>query len=177
VSRELGRALALAGALAVTGLPAPASADDEAPPGPPTIGDRVRVSLHDRTAVTGSLLTWDARSLGVRLVVDSDSAIAARRIPRDAIAGIEIGRTHHHSGRGALLGMFAGLLAGIVIAGEIDSGSDEYASLRKAGWILGGPFWGFLGGAMAGGLVRHETWHPRPLPAANPAAADSLGGD
>jgi len=176
VRSGLARALAFAGALAASGLPALVSAD-EAATGPPVVGDRVRVSLHDSTAVTGSLLTWDARSLGIRLAVETDSEVAARRIPREAIAALELGRTHHHSGRGALLGMMGGLLAGIVIAGEIGEDGDEYAGFRKAGWIIGGPLWGVLCGAIAGSLVRHETWHPRPLPTAAPAPADSSGDD
>jgi hypothetical protein len=143
------------------------------PTPPPRAGDHVRVSLlADSTIVVqGRLLAWDASTLGVRL--DEGKAgpdsVAARRLSRDAIAGLEVGKSHGHPVRGAFLGalLFPLFWAGAIALG--DPQGDE--GLAYLGPVFLGPILGVLLGAGIGGSIRHEEWRPAPLP----MAADSTG--
>ena len=74
---------------------------------PPRVGDHVRMRLlPDSSMVTGSLLAYDASALGLRLDESSvgEDGVVARKLSRESIAGLEVGVTHTHPVRGAILG-------------------------------------------------------------------------
>ena len=148
---------AAAGALALVAAPASAGAQD-----PPRLGAHVRVTvLTGPPAISGRLLAADSTSLGLRLDVAAGDTLA-RRIPRAAIAVLELDRTHGRSGTGALLGLGIGLFGGILI-GNSKKDDGEWGGV---GWYFGGPVYGTIGGAILGSFVRSERWETRPLPPA-----------
>ena len=146
------------------------------PSAPPRVGDRVRATLlADSSTVTGRLLLYDASGVGIRLdqydVAEDD--VVARKLSRESIARLQVGKTHSHPWRGALIGLF---LFPLVWAGGIALGHPEgEEGLAYLGPLYLGPPLGLLLGAGIGGAIQHTEWRTVPLPAPLPAPADTTG--
>ena len=158
-------ALVLAGILAFASQPA--GAQDSL-----RVGDHVRVTLHaGPPPLTGHLIELDTTALGIRLDEASiaGDSIAALRLARESIAGLEVGRKHGHAGRGAWMGA---LLGGVVafVGFAVDDDDDYHGETIPTGHalLISAPFGGALIGALVGASIEHERWEPAPLPPASP---------
>ena len=140
-------------------------------------GDRVRVSLLEREPATEPLFLATGLEPGGRLtgrfVFADTSGVAiddeqgfARTIPNPLVARLEVsGGRKGNAGRGALIGLAAGAVAGLVMGNYLANTEDfgEAEENGKAtvrlGMFLGGVLVGTGVGAIVGGSIHNERWH------------------
>jgi outer membrane lipoprotein SlyB len=130
----------------------------------PRVGDRVRLTiLAGPSRETGWLAGFDSTSLFLRFDDTAQSDTIARSIPREAIAGLEVGRRRGHAQLGAfvggLLGLgFMGLMAGVASL-ESDPGTGELVAFVGLGTAASAGV-----GALLGGSIKSTRWRTAPLP-------------
>ena len=119
---------------------------------PPVPGERVRIGLTDGSGpLTGTLLASRVDALEIALEPDS----TRRVIPGEIIAGLEVQRRHNHAGRGAVIGLLVGGLAGLGAAAGINHVSRSENEVPGSFILVGA-----LGGAALGAVLgegSHET--------------------
>ena len=169
---------------------APARGDEAAPARP---GDRVRVpadtrvrvSILERKAAPDSVFLASGFEPGSRLVgtfVGADSTAITiddekgfeRTIPHEVVAAFEVsGGTKSHAGRGAVLGLLIGTVAGFAIGTIVEESEGDCGDCYpgegayQMGITLGGAVLGLGVGAGVGALIRTERWQraeARPAP-------------
>jgi len=136
-------------------------------PHPLRVGDRVRLSVVPVAGPTAEA-SGPKRLVGslMRLTADSAAVYDDERaetvaVALDAVRGIEISHGRHgHGGRGALIGLAAGLAGGVAS----ESSGGDYKGLAVGALGLGGALVGTGVGALVGSLIRSERWGPARLP-------------
>jgi hypothetical protein len=142
----------------------------EAPPVP--VGTRVRVTVDPPPGVetlryVGRITAWD--SIGFRV---DDEKLGDARVYLSEMQALErsLGRKNR-TGRGALIGAGAGLLAGVAVAA---AGAPD--NLDGIGWWIVAPPTGLLVGAVTGGIIgsrsSRERWEEVPPADLLPAERD-----
>jgi hypothetical protein len=148
-------------------------------------GTRVRVSILERRAAPDSLFFVSGFEPGKRLVgtfVGADSSAITigdekgfeRAIPNEIVSQFEVsaGRKSR-AGRGAVIGLIAGTVAGFAIGTYVDESEGDCGDCfpgdgaYQMGITLGGAILGTGVGALVGALIKTERWRraesrPRP---------------
>ena len=129
-----------------------------------TPGSRVRVTDPFEGTRAGTLVALTADTLEVRVAGRSESS----RLPLAEVTRLEVsrGKQRHISraGKGLAIGVGVGAVAGF-IAGEDDCRNEWLCITRPQGAVLGGAFFGAVGGAIGllTGVIPSETWEKVPL--------------
>jgi|SRR5688572_4735740 len=130
----------------------------------PRVGDRVRVTLlAGPPRETGWLVGYDSTSLAFRFDETAGSDTIARTLPREVIAGLEVGHRRGHAKAGAYLGGLIGLgysgLFAAALSVESDSDSGGLVAFVALGTAASAGV-----GALLGSLIKSTRWRPAPLP-------------
>ena len=126
---------------------------------PIPLGSRVRIEMHDKSRIEGTLMAQSAESL----------AVASPRAVRTGISSEYIARVRRSEGKshahGAVKGLKIGagigggmatlIFGGAMLAGGSVTG-DDFSFV--AGAMFGGVFGGALYGVIIGGIVGAEKW-------------------
>jgi hypothetical protein len=131
-----------------------------------TLAPGTRVRVHQGIeSLTGTLVSLD--SAGLLIATGKDTVTA----PRASITALEVSTgTKSHAGKGALIGLGAGLVTGVVV-GIAASGSDngDFLDFSSGEWAVGvglaGAAIGTGVGAIVGAGIHSDTWAPVVLPA------------
>jgi len=118
----------------------------------------VRKALLDSTGVRST--SWESAAHVRPAIVTADAPPPVRMpIPWSGIESIET--QHQQKTKFALMGGITGLAAGLLIAGT-SSDTSESDAIGKAGWVIGGPMLGMIGGFVIGSFVGTKTVYSSP---------------
>jgi len=131
-----------------------------------TLAPGTRVRVHQGVeSLTGTLVSLDSAALVIATGKDTVTA------PRASITALEVSTgTKSHAGKGALIGLGAGLVTGVVV-GIAASGSDngDFFDFSAGEWAVGvgltGAAIGAGVGAIVGAGIHSDRWTPVVLPA------------
>jgi hypothetical protein len=119
------------------------------------IGTRVRVTRTDQTQLVGEAVNMRGDTLWAATSRDS----AAVPVPLNTIRTLERPRLHRHAGRGALIGLLAGVALGLAVPNC--SPSEMFCPASEA---VGDGLAGAGLGALVGAAIRTQSgWEPVPL--------------
>ena len=129
-----------------------------------TPGSRVRITHPGEGTRTGTVVALTADTLEVRLA----GRIEPAHLPLAELTRLDVsrGRERHmgNAGKGLVIGAVAGVVAGLA-AGDDDCSNKLVCISRPAGAVLGGAFFGGIGGVLGlvSGVIPSESWERVPL--------------